>query len=80
MIAEMDLLEQRFIIFPDGLPTVNRSCVIHQNRVLREGRGHGACSAVVECLVIFLVERGKLLDYLCIDRVFFYGRRQAQQS
>ena len=46
---------------------------MHQNRVLGVGRGHGACIAVVECLVIFLVERGKLLDYLCIDRVFLLG-------
>ena len=60
-------------MFFDGLPTVNRSCVMHHNRVLRVGRGHGDCIAVAECLVIFLIERGKLLDYLCIDRVFLLG-------
>jgi hypothetical protein len=64
MVAEMNLFEQLCIIFPDGLPTVNRSSVIHQNRVLLEGRGQGDFIAVVECLGIFLIERGKLLDYL----------------
>jgi hypothetical protein len=61
MVAEMELLEQVCIIFLDGLPTVNRSCVRHLNPVLRVERGQGGCIAVVECLVIFFTERVKLL-------------------
>src|SRR5271166_2835989 len=38
-------------------PTVNRSCVIHQNRVLREERGQGGGIVVIPCLVFFLSER-----------------------
>ena len=61
------------MIFLDGLPTVNRSCVRHKNRVLCEERGHGGGIAVVKGLVILLTLRIKLLDYLWIDRVFLLG-------
>jgi hypothetical protein len=52
-VTEMNLLEQVCAMFLDGLPTVNRSCVIHQNRVLRVERGQGDGIAVVVCLVNF---------------------------
>ena len=61
MVAEMHLLEHVCIMFLDGLPTVNRSCVRHINRVLREERGHGGGIVVVECIVIFFNDRDKLL-------------------
>jgi hypothetical protein len=35
------------MIFLDGFPTVNRSCVRHKNRVLCKARGHGGGIAVV---------------------------------
>ena len=56
------------MIFLDGLPTVNRSCVRHNNRVLREERCHGGSIIVVFCLVKFLNERGKLLALLLTGR------------
>ena len=61
MVAEMHLLEHVCIIFLDGLPTVNRSCVRHQNRVLREERSKGGGIVVVVCIVKFFVERVNLL-------------------
>jgi hypothetical protein len=73
IVAEMKLLEQDCMIFLDGLPTVNRSCVRHKNRVLCEERGHGGGIAVVKGLVILLTLRIELLDYLWIDRVFLLG-------
>ena len=63
-VAEMKLFEHVCLIFLDGLPTVNRSCVRHKNRVLREERGHGGGIVVVSCLVKFFNERVKLLALL----------------
>ena len=40
---------------------------------LLKGRGQGDCIAIAECLVIFLIERGKLLDYLWIDCLLLLG-------
>src|SRR6478672_942698 len=73
LVADMDLLEQVCMIFLDSLPTVNQSRVSHQNRVLGIGRGDGGCIVVVPCLVNFFTARGKLLDYLWIDRLFLLG-------
>ena len=61
MVAEMNLLEQVCIMFLNGLPTINRSCVIHQNRILRVERGKPGGIAVIECLVFFFIVRGKRL-------------------
>src|SRR6516165_184769 len=74
MIAEMNLLEYVCPMFHDGLPTVNRPCIIHQNRVLRVEWGQGGGIAVVERLVSFLTERFKLLLYLRIGSVFLLGK------
>ena len=52
-VAEMDLLEHVRPMFFDGLLTVNRSCVIHQNRILHVKRGQGGGIAVVVCPVNF---------------------------
>ena len=41
MVTGVPLLEQVYIPCLDGTPTVNRSLVRHQNRVLGEERGHG---------------------------------------
>jgi len=60
-------------MFLNGLPTVNRSCVRHINRVFQVERGHGRGIVVVDCLGILLTDRNKLLDYLWIDRVFLLG-------
>jgi hypothetical protein len=72
----MPFLEQVYMIFLDGLPTVNGSCIRHKNRVLGEKRGHGGGIVVVDCLLILPSNRIKLLDYLWIDRFFhrlFWG-------
>ena len=68
MVTEMHILEQVCKIFLDGLPTVNRSCFVHQNRVFREARGQGGGIAVVECIVIFFMERDN-----CAAPRFFVG-------
>ena len=52
MVAEVQFLEAIFIIFLDGLPTINWSLRSHINCVLREGRGNGGGIVVVECLVL----------------------------
>jgi hypothetical protein len=71
MVAELNLFEHVCPMFRDSLPTVNRSCVIHQNRVLGvQGSQSGGIPAV-ECLVSLLTERTELLGYLWIDRVFY---------
>ena len=62
IVAETPLLEQVCIILLDGLPTVNRSSVSHQNRVLCEERGQGRGIVVVKCLVILFILRTKLLS------------------
>ena len=61
MVAEMNLLEDICIVFLDGVSTVNRSCVIHQNRVLGVERGQGDRIVVIPCLVFFFIVRGKRL-------------------
>src|SRR5580704_14522175 len=60
MVADTPFLEQVCKRFLDRLPAVNRSRVIHKNRVLREKRGHGSGIVVVACLVKFLTLRVKL--------------------
>src|SRR5215471_5562048 len=60
-------LELVRIIFFDSLPTVNWSCLNHQNRVFGVKSGHGPCIALEECLVRLLTNRMKLLNNLCID-------------
>jgi len=61
MVVAMHFLAHICIMFLNGLPTVNWSCVIHQNRVLREVRGQGDGIVVVPRLVNFFTERTKLL-------------------
>ena len=61
MVAEMHFLEQVCLMFLDGLPTVNRTFVRHENCVLREELGKGGRIVVVVCLVKFFKERDKLL-------------------
>jgi hypothetical protein len=65
----MKLLEQVCMKFLDGLPTVNRPYVRHNNSVFREERGHGGGIVVVSCLVKFFNERVKLLAQLWIGRL-----------
>ena len=60
-------LEQVRIIIFDSVPTVNWSCIIHQNRIFRVESGHGGCVALEECLVRLLTNRMKLLNNLWID-------------
>ena len=48
------------------VPTVNRSLRRHNNRVPRVAFGHGGRIVVSVCLVYFLTEYDKLLDYLLI--------------
>jgi hypothetical protein len=68
-------LELVRIIFFDSLPTVNWSCVIHQNSVFGVESGHGGCIALEECLVGLLTNRVKLLNNLWIDGgVFFLAK------
>ena len=54
MVAVMPFLEVVYMPSPDGLPAVNRSCVRHKNRILREERGDGGCVVFVDGLVILL--------------------------
>jgi hypothetical protein len=61
MVAEMDFLKQVCRMFLDDLPTLNRTLVRHLDRTLRIERGQAGCTAVVECFVIFLIERAKRL-------------------
>jgi hypothetical protein len=49
----MDFLEQVCIMLLNSLPSVNRACVSHKNRVLRVERGRGGGIATVVCLVNF---------------------------
>jgi len=59
MVAEMKLFEHVRMIFLDGIPTVNRSCVRHLNRVIRKERGPGGVIVAVPYLVKFFKERDK---------------------
>src|SRR5580704_16339676 len=61
MVADAPLLEQVCKRFLDRLPTVNRSCVIHKNGILREKGGYGSGIVVVARLVKLLTLRVKLL-------------------
>jgi hypothetical protein len=62
MAAEMNLLEDICIVFLDGVSTVNRSCVIHQNRVLGVECGQGDRIVVIPCLFFLFIVRGKRLS------------------
>jgi hypothetical protein len=64
MVAKLNLLEHVCPMLLDGRPTVNRTCVIDQNRVLRLERTESGGIAAVECLVSLLTERTELLGYL----------------
>src|SRR5271165_6761382 len=80
------LLECVCIPFLDGLPTIKHPIRCHQNRVLREKRGHCGGVVLVECLVRLHTERTELskcfgipeeialLNYSWIDRVFRLGK------
>jgi hypothetical protein len=63
MVAEMDFLEQVYIMFLEGLPTVTRPRVRHLNAVLRVERNHGGDIPVVVCIVKFFSKREKLLFF-----------------
>src|SRR5271165_386673 len=76
----MHFLERVCPMFLNGLPTVNRSCVPHINRVFRVERGHGGGIVVVDCLGILLTDRNKLLDYLWIDRVFLLSEGRQSKA
>ena len=67
IVAEMDLSKQVCIMFLDGLPTVNRSCVMHQNRVVRVGRGQGGGIVFAPRLVSLFTQSGKLLECIRLD-------------
>src|SRR5689334_10476067 len=68
-------LELIRIVSFDGPPTVNWSCVIHQNRVFRVESGQRGCVAVAERLVRLFTNRMKLLNNLWIDgHVFFLAK------
>jgi hypothetical protein len=56
-----------------AIPTVNRSCVRHKNRVLRVELAKGGGIAFVECLVSLFTDRTKLQGYLWIGPVFLLG-------
>ena len=71
-------MEQVAIMFFECLLTVNRSVWSYLNRVLREQCCDSGCVVLVECLVIFLTERVKLLAYLRIGSVFI--RTQIQTA
>src|SRR4029077_15936370 len=58
-------------MFLNGLPTINRSCVLYKDRVLREECCQSSGIVVVPCLVNFFTERFKLLGFLLIGCVFF---------
>jgi hypothetical protein len=64
MVAELILLEHVCPMFLDGLPTISRTCVIHQDRVLGVERTESGGIAAVECLVSLPTERTELLGYL----------------
>src|SRR5260221_8843163 len=76
MVEKLPSLEQFYMIFLDGVPPVNGSCIRHKNRVLGEKRGHGGGIVVVDSLLILPSNRVELLDNLWIDRFFhrlFWG-------
>lgn len=56
MVAKLDVLKQACIIFLNSVPTVNRSCFIHQNSVFRVERGQTGGIAVVAGLVSLFSE------------------------
>jgi hypothetical protein len=63
VLAEMNLLEHVCPMFLDGLPTVNRSCVRYNNRVLRVERSDGGGIVVVDCIAMFFNDRDKPLAH-----------------
>lgn len=77
VVAEMELLEQVAMHFLDGLPTVNRTLVRHQNCVLSENRGDTGRVPFVECVVRLYAICVKLFGYLWIKRVMEEGQRDA---
>jgi len=75
MVAGICSLEPFCVLLLDSLPTVNRSTVRYENRVLREERGQSGSIIVIHCFVILYTYRSlQLLECLLKERVFFLSK------